>query len=139
MSPSRNSRPTCARRWTPRPEDMEAAGTADFGAGRLFLADARLGLIGLNWARHWALHRAFGVSRAQANALSVVLALSAAEAGATAARRVIQAPLRISGSDVATGGLLVREAALGIAGPQSRDLPLFITLVVVGATGAAAL
>ena len=110
-----------------------------FGSGHLFLADARLALAALNALRYWALRRFFGISRGQANALSVVLALLAADAGATVLGRFIRAPLRITGTDIATGGFIVREAGRGIAGARRRDLPLFGTLVIVAGVGAVAL
>ena len=116
-----------------------ARASSGFGAGRLFLADTRIALIWLNWMRHWALQRVFGLSRAHSNALTVVVVLTAADAGVTLAGRAIRAPLRISRTDAATGGILVREAARGIAGPRSRDVPLFGTLVIVAGLGAVAL
>src|SRR3954470_9537290 len=114
-------------------------GNARFGAGRLFLADSRLALVALNVLRHWVLRRVFGASREQANVLTIVVVLGAADAGIRGVRRVVRGPFPVSGRDAAVGGFLVREAALGIAGPRSRDLPLFGTLVTVAAIGAVAL
>jgi hypothetical protein len=111
----------------------------DFGAGRLLLADSRLALIGLNVVRHWVLRHVFGASRAQANLLTFVVALSAADAGVRAARRIFRAPFHVSRTDATVGGFLVREAALGIAGPRSRELPLFGTLVTIAAITALAI
>jgi hypothetical protein len=53
---------------------MEAS--AGFGTSQLFLADSRLALAVLNHLRYQALNRAFGVSRDQANVLTVVLLLA---------------------------------------------------------------
>jgi len=118
---------------------LDASSRSGLGTEELFLADSRLALAALNVGRKWALRRVFGVSREQANLLTLVLALSAAEAAHEATRRVIRAPLRVSGTDAAIGGFLVREAALGIAGPRNRDVPLFGTLMMVAAIAGLAL
>ena len=77
---------------------------AKFGAGRLLVSDSRLTLGALNYARHRTLYRVFGVSRAEANLLTFVLALVA-----------------------------VREAALGIAGPGVREGGPFVATLLAAA------
>jgi hypothetical protein len=114
-------------------------GRADFDAGRLFLADARLALLALNYGRHRALHLVFGTSREQANLLTFVLALGAADLAYVAARRAVLAPLGISGADIALAGFGLRETALGISGPQARAMPGVGALLTIGAVGGLAI
>ena len=94
---------------------------AKFGAGRLLVSDSRLTLGALNYARYRALHRVFGVSRAEANLLTFVLALAAVDPAARVARRVARAPRALTGAGSGMSGFTVREAALGIAGPGVRE------------------
>jgi hypothetical protein len=98
------------------------AKTDSFGTGRLFLADSRFAFAVLNSARHWALNRMFGVSREQANVVTFLLSVLAAEAAYESARRMIRAP-RVSGADAAVGLLVLREGALSLAGPGVRQTP----------------
>jgi hypothetical protein len=102
---------------------------AKFGARQLFLADSRLAFALFNSARYAALRSIFGMSREQANIVTVVGALLAADAAYETARRVVRSPLRVSGADVLLGGIALREAALGVTGAPSRDVRLFGTLV----------
>src|SRR3954470_16311537 len=90
------------------------------GAARAFIGDARLAATAANQLRLVALRRVFGASPAEANALTFVLALTAADASLRTARRVshLAVPSR---SDAAIGGFLLRDAALGVAGPAARD------------------
>jgi hypothetical protein len=78
----------------------------------------------------------FGVSREQANLLTFVLALAAADAAFATTRRVLHAPFPLSGSDAAMGGVLIHEAVLGVAGPAARKVPLAGTLLAVTMLGA---
>jgi hypothetical protein len=98
------------------------AETDGFGTGRLFVADSRLGLALINSARYWALNRLFGVSRQQANVVTFLMTVLAAEAVYESGRRMIRAP-RVSGADAAVGLLALREGALGLAGPGARQTP----------------
>jgi hypothetical protein len=75
-----------------------------------------------NHLRYQALHRAFGVSREQANVVTAVLLLGAADAtyeprGVSAGARV-----SVSGNDAAFGAVALRGAALGVAGPGAREI-----------------
>jgi hypothetical protein len=114
-------------------------GAGNFGAGGLFLADSRLAVVLLNEVRHRCLHRAFGTTREQANVLTVVLALSATSATYETTRRILRTPLTITGRDVATGTFLLREAAMGIAGPSARTTPMFGALMATALVGGLAL
>jgi hypothetical protein len=111
---------------------MEAS--ADFGTSRLFVADSRLALGVLNHLRHQALNRVFGVSRGQANLLTAVLLLGAADGTYEAARRAT-GMLRISGPDAVLGAAALREAALGVAGPSTRVVPGAGTLLALAILG----
>jgi hypothetical protein len=111
---------------------------SEFGLGRLVVADSRLVLLALNEVRYWSLNRVFGATREQANILTFVLALSAAEAAHQTARRVLHPP-HVSGADAALSALAVREAAIAIAGPAAREMPLFVTVLTVGFVGSAGL
>jgi hypothetical protein len=112
-----------------------ASAESAFGAGRLFLADSRMAFLLLNHFRYLALRRFFGVSREQANALTFVLAVGAAGGAYEAGRRVVRAPLRVSGRDVAIGGFALGEAALGLAGPANRSTRGFAALVAFALVG----
>ena len=112
---------------------MEAS--AEFGTQQLFFTDSRLVLAVLNHLRYQALHRAFGVSREQANVVTAVLLLGAADATYEAARRIGRARLSVSGTDAAFGAVALRGAALGVAGPGAREIPGFGTLVAVALLG----
>jgi hypothetical protein len=126
-------------------DDTAAPTTAALGhrkgdpaAARVFLADSRLALTALNQLRLMALRRTFGVSREQANALTFVLALTAADATLRTAQRVTRAGLPSRG-DVTIGGFLVRNAALGIAGPGAREFPFAGSLLAAAMLGGIAL
>src|SRR4051794_11642214 len=90
------------------------------GAARAFAGDARLAATAANQLRLLALRRVFGASPAQANALTLVLALTAADASLRTARRVTRVAVP-SRADAAIGGFLLRDAALGVAGPAARE------------------
>jgi hypothetical protein len=106
----------------PRPEP-------EFGTAGLFLADSRMAFALLNSVRYAVLRSAFGMSREQANVVTVVGGLVAADAAYEVARRVVRSPLHVSGADVALAGFGLREAALGVTGQASRDVRLFGTVV----------
>jgi hypothetical protein len=111
--------------------------SAGFGTSQLFRADVRLALALLNHLRYQALNRVFGVSRAQANVLSGVLLLSAAEGAYETARRI--GAMRASGTDAAAGAIALRAAALGVAGPGAREVPgagSLLALAILGGLAA---
>jgi hypothetical protein len=102
-------------------------GGAGIGAARVFASDAQIGLIALNQMRLIGLRRVFGATPEQANALTFVLMLMAAEGTLRGASRVARA--RPKAGDAAMGGFVMREAALSVAGPATRDFPLLGTLL----------
>ena len=110
--------------------------TAAFGTPQLFLTDSRMVLTVLNHLRYQALHRVFGTSREQANALTVVLLLGAADSAYEAARRITGTRLRVS--DAGLGAIALREAALDVAGPGARAVPGFGALVALALLGGVA-
>jgi hypothetical protein len=104
-----------------------------FGTPQLVLTDSRLVLTVLNHLRYQALNRVFGTSREQANALTFVLLLGAADGTYEAARRISGMRLRMS--DAGLGGIALREAAFGVAGPSARAVPGFGALVAFALLG----
>jgi hypothetical protein len=112
--------------------------SAGFGKSELFLTDSRLVLGVLNHLRYQALNRAFGLSRDQANVVTAVLLLGAADGAYEAARRVSGMRLRVAAPDAALGAFALRGAALGVAGPSARAIPGFGTLVAFALLGGAA-
>jgi hypothetical protein len=112
---------------------MEAS--AGFGTAQLFRTDSRLALALLNHLRYQALNRVFGISRDQANALTIVVLLSAAEGTYEAARRISGSRLRVSGTDAALGAIVLRDAALAVAGPSVRQVPGAGTLLALAILG----
>jgi len=109
--------------------------TRAFGTPQLFLTDSRLVLTVLNHLRYQALNRVFGTSREQANALTVVLLLGAADSAYEAARRISGLRLHVAGTDAALGAIALRDAALGVAGRTNRAVPGFGTLVAFAVLG----
>ena len=112
---------------------------AEFGKSELFLTDSRLVLGVLNHLRYQALNRAFGVSREQANVVTAVLLLGAADGAFEVARRITGFRPHVSGADAALGAIAVRDASLGIAGPSVRAVPGFGALVAFAIAGGFAL
>jgi hypothetical protein len=109
--------------------------SAGFGKSELFLTDSRLVLGVLNHLRYQALNRAFGVSREQANVVTAILLLGAADGAYEAARRIAGIRPHVSGTDAALGAITLRNASLGIAGPSVRAVPGFGTLVAFAIAG----
>jgi hypothetical protein len=106
-----------------------------FGTTNLFLSDSRLALALLNHMRYQALNRAFGVSREQANVLTAVLLLTGVETAYEGARRIGGMRPHVSGLGAATAGFALRDAAFGVGGPSSRQVPAFATLLSVALLG----
>jgi hypothetical protein len=124
---------------TPASGTVNAGLQAEFGPGRLFLADSRIALGALNYVRHQALERVFGVPREYANIVTFALAVGAADAAYETSRRIVRAPHLPSAGDTAVGAIALRDAALGVAGPANRKAPLVGTLLAVAMLGGAAL
>jgi len=114
------------------------APSAGFGTTELFLADARIALGLLNHWRYQALQHTLGISREQANVVTAVIVLGAADATYESVRRVAALRPRVGRGDAAIGVLAVREAGLGIAGPNVRKIPGLGVTLAIAMVGAAA-
>ena len=110
-------------------------GGAGFGTSQLFFTDSRLVLAVLNHLRYQALNRAFGTSREQANVLTAVVLLGAADGAYEATRRITGKRPHVSGTDAALGAIALRDASLSFAGPSVRAIPGFGTLVAFAILG----
>jgi hypothetical protein len=109
--------------------------SAGFGNTQLFLTDSRLVLALLNHVRYQALNRALGLSREQANVLTAVVLLSAADGAYEATRRITGMRPHVSGTDATLGAIALREASLSMAGPSVRAIPGFGALVAFAILG----
>ena len=105
-----------------------------FGAGRLFLADARLALAVANHARYEVLQRTLGLSREQVNVVTFVLVLTGADIAHDVAKRLPH-PKLPSADSTALGLLGLGNAAHGVAGPASRQIPHFNALLAFAVAG----
>jgi hypothetical protein len=110
-----------------------ATTSTEFGTSQLFITDARLVLAMLNHLRYQALNRTLGLSREQANVLTAVALLSAADGAYEATRRITR--IRPHGTDAVIGAAAVREASLSLAGPSVRAIPGFGALVAFAILG----
>jgi hypothetical protein len=119
-------------------EGTSAEGAPDVGrlsTAHVFASDVGMTLALLNEARYLTLRRYFGVSREQANLLTAVVALAGADAAYVTVRHALHEPLGVTGFDVTTGGLVLREVVYGIAGPRAREVPFFGALVTAALVG----
>ena len=108
---------------------------ARFGPSQLFLTDSRLVLAMLNHLRYQALNRAFGTSREQANVVTAIVLVVAADGAYEAARRISALRPHVSGADATLGAAALREASLSMAGPNVRAIPGFGALVAFAILG----
>jgi len=106
-----------------------------FGAPQLFLSDARLYLGILNHLRYDALRWALGVNREQANVVTFLLVVGAAEGVYEGVKRIPGLRPPVSGIDAAIGAVALRDGLLGAAGPAGREIPGFATLAAIAALG----
>ncbi len=90
----------------------------------------------LNEARYRTLQATLGVSRDQANLVSLVLLGIVAHSAGVRWRRLMSGPPPVpTPGDAALGVSTMREIVQTIAGPASRDTSMFGTLVAVAAVG----
>ena len=114
---------------------MTATGASPkFGAGHLFLADARLALAIANHVRYGVLERTLGVSRQQANVVTSVAILTAADLAHAVAQRLPH-PHLPSVETTALAALGLGNSVHGVAGPASRDIPYFKPLLAFALIG----
>ena len=112
-----------------------ASTSTDFGASQLFYTDARVVFAMLNHLRYQALRHTLGLSREQANVLTAVVLLSAADGAYEATRRITAIRPHVSGADAALGAAAMREASLSMAGPSVRAIPGLGALVAFALFG----
>jgi hypothetical protein len=107
---------------------------ADEHGVRLLVTDLRIVYLLLNEARYRSFERLLGVSREQANAVTLIVLLLWAEGTRGHAQRMreVQPPNR---GDVMLGAAVLREGVYGIGGAaadQTRMFGVLIALAVVG-------
>ena len=102
---------------------------------QLLVTDIRVAYLLANEARYRALERVFGISREQANVVTFVLLLVAAQ---TVSDKIDRALHGIGGptkADGALGAALANEVLGEIAGRPARDTPMFGPLVALALVG----
>jgi hypothetical protein len=113
---------------------------SDFRSGRLFLADSRLALGALNYARYQAFNRVFGVQREQANLLTFVLVATAGAPAVAGLWRAVRAPLALAtGVNAGVGAFAVGEATRGVVGPAAGEVPHVEALLALAVAGGVAI
>ena len=118
-----------------RAEPLERLKRMNLGGVKRLRADVRAGAVLANEARHRALERAFGISRDQANLLTVILILTALEQLQDQADNVVHGPGGPTRADGVLGAALFRELVYDLGGPDSRETPLFGSLVLLAVIG----
>jgi hypothetical protein len=106
-----------------------------FSGAQLLVSDIRTAWLLLNAARYRALERVFGVTGEQANLLTFVALLMLAEGGFERTHRLLDDAGPPSVADSVLGVATVRAFGQMIAGPTSRETPLFGTLVTIAVVG----
>ncbi len=110
----------------------------EFGGGRLLLSDMRTAFLLIDQVRLRAIARLFGVGPDQANLLTLVAALTLAQAARGTVQRVIEAPLLPNLGDSLLVGTSARELLCSVAGPSVRATPQLGTLLAVAVVGSTA-
>jgi hypothetical protein len=119
------------------PVDAVVAGLAEeFGGTRLLVSDVRTAFLLVNRARHLAIQRVFGLSAAEDNLLTFVVAVMAANAVRDNARRLILDGPVPSAADWLFGSGSLRELLCSVAGPAARDTPQLGTLLTIAVVAA---
>jgi len=93
------------------------------------IGGAVTGVLFLNEVRRRVITRVFGVSPQQANVVTAVAVGLLAEELHTRAAGVLRARPHLSIADTAIGAAALKETAHGVAGPWSRTVPFFGTLI----------
>ena len=110
----------------------------ELGGARLFPSDPRAAFVLLNEARCRAIQGVFGVRRDQVNLMTLIAAMTLAEAVHSQTRRLrrgLRGPTR---ADVILADGLLNALGQQIAGPSSREIPFFAALVGTAAFGTVA-
>lgn len=104
-------------------------GDKNIGAARLLFGDAIIAFLLLNHARHRIVARVYGLSRENANVVTIFAVGSMAEGLHGRAARVRAVPARLSVADAAFGAAALKETAHRVAGDSSRGTPGFGALI----------
>ncbi len=104
------------------------------GAG-LLLTDFRVAYLLANEARYRALERMFGVSRGQANLLTFVLLVLAANAAGEKVEGALHGLRGPTRADALLGTVAAKELLAEVAGRPARDTPMFGALVALALAG----
>jgi hypothetical protein len=107
---------------------------SSIGAGRMFFGDAIIAFLLVNEARRRIVMRVFGVSREDANPVTVVAAGTLAGGVHAGAARVLSAAVP-SVAAVAIGAAALKEATHTVAGESSRSTPVFEALLAFAVLG----
>ena len=105
------------------------------GGARLLLTDTRVALLLLNEARYRTMEQAFGLTKEQVNAATLIGALGVAAALQARWRRMMEGPLLPPLPDLALGITTFRESVYAVVGPSAADIPLLGTLIAIGVIG----
>jgi hypothetical protein len=112
-------------------EELEGTGGVNALA-----ADLRTTFLLLNEGRYRALTRMFGISRADANIVTLVALGALAQASHEQFQRMMRMPGGPTRGDAELGLAALNELAYGIGGPASRQMPFFGGLLVLAVAGA---
>ena len=108
-----------------------APASAPIGGARRLFGDSIIAFLLFDHVRRRVVARVYGVTGEHANLVTVFAVGSTAGAVGSGVARVAGA--RLSGGDAAIGGAFLKEAAHGVAGPWSREVPFFglLTFAVI--------
>jgi hypothetical protein len=107
-------------------------------AGGLFPSDPRAAYVLLNEARYRAIQGVFGVRRDQVNLMTLIAAMTLAEAIHAQGRRVRRGMRGPTRTDFVVGDGLLNALGQQIAGPSSHEIPFFAALIGTAAVGTVA-
>jgi hypothetical protein len=103
-----------------------------YAGAALLLGDLRIALLLLNEARYRVLRRYLGITRDQANAITLIALLMLVEAAGERAVRVRQAIPHPTATGTACGATVTSEVVFGLlGGVPARDARLAGTLVLI--------
>jgi hypothetical protein len=107
----------------------------NLGGIKRLRTDFRAGVLLADHVRHRALERGFGISSDQANVLTFVLLLMAAEGLHEQTDKALHGPGGPTRADGVLGAALLRELVYNLGGRESRETPLFGSLVLLAVIG----
>ena len=104
----------------------------EFGGSRLLVSDLRLAFTLANHARYRAIARLFGIGPDQANLLTLVLALTLADAAPAKVKQLLLGLPHPSAGDGLLAAGAWRQLLTAIAGPSDNATPFFGALLTIG-------